>query len=526
MSRKRNHPLMMVYELANLIKNSLFFFIFFFVVKAGSETWFFEYGRYVVIGLFFLTALYLPIKWYSRTYQLEATAVHMTHSWLTSTQKTVPYSKIQNVQKESKWFHRVSGMTSLTLETSMQGGESSIRFPVLKKEEAAWIEKSVQRKLSPASKQETVKSEEAEVPVLEEQMRNFEDDQIQRGYPKTVHFTPTKKEIVKASFASLSFLAFIPMIGSLLSKLDDFHFEKQVDGFLSFLFESPTVLVTASILFVVLSGVFGIGRTIVKYGKYEIASDEDMIFITKGMVEEKHISISKNKVQAILIEQSFMKRILGLAVVKFVCAGGSGEESEVSALYPFLPVKRAYSLVEELLPDYQFSSQMNRLPKQSFWIKMLKPSWLWMISTGLLYFVKPEPFGISSAWWILSVFLFIFIMISRALSFYHSSYAIHDQYIQLRSGGFTTSLFVSKRNKVIEMEASQTFIQKMLKLASINTVNQANPVRHTAMENVPADWAVSAYQWYTERKNEVHFVREGEANHEQVDVGVIGDGYR
>ncbi|MYL70401.1 PH domain-containing protein [Halobacillus litoralis] len=525
MNRKRNHPMMMVYELGKLIKNSLFLFIFFFVVKAGSETWFFVYGRYGVVVLFMLTVLYLPFKWYSRTYQLDDKAVHMASRLFTTTQKTVPYSKIQNVQKELKWFHRVFGMTSLTLETSMQGGESSIRFPVLKKEEAARIEQRVQGKVPPELKQQKETSEEVDVPILKERKKGTESECNPIDSHKRIHFTPKKRELFKASFASLSFLALTPVIGSFLSKLDDFHFEKQVDGFLSFLFESTTVLVTTILLFVILSAVFGIGSTILKYGKYEIASDKDTIYITKGMVEEKYVSISKGKVQAVLVEQSLMKRILGLAMVKFVTAGGSGEESEVTALYPYLPVSRASSLIEELLADYRISSRMNRLPKQAAWIRMLKPSWLWLVSTVLIFFVKPEPLGISQAWWIFSIVLFILIMISRVLSYYHSSYAIHDQYIQFRSGGFTTSLYLSKRSRIIEMEASQTFIQKKVGLASLNIVNQANPVRFTSMEDLPAQFAGEAYQWYTGRKEEVHLVTEGEENHEQMGLGVLGDGY-
>ncbi|RDY71122.1 hypothetical protein DXT76_09150 [Halobacillus trueperi] len=526
MSRKRNHPLMMVYELGNLIKNSLFFFILFFVVKAGSEAWLFVYGRYAVVGLFLLTVLSIPIKWYSRTYQLDVASLHITRNFFVRNQQTVPYTKIQNVQKETKWFHRILGMTSVTLKTSVQGKDHSIRFPVLRKEEAASIETKVQGKTSTPVIRVEEAAQETELPVFEEE--KVEDEKVtnQPASKKTVHFTPTKKEIMKAAFASLSFLAFLPILGSLLSKLDDFHFEKQVDGFLSFLFGSTTMLVTTTILFVLLSGGFGIVRTVVKYGKYEIASDKETIFITKGMVDENYISISKDKVQAILIEQSFMKRMMGLATVKLVCAGGNGEESEVSALYPFLPVRRACSLIEELLPDYQLSKQMERLPREAFWIQMLKPSWLWMISTGALFYLKPEPFGLSSAWWIFSVILLVLIMASRALNFYHSNYVIHDHYIQFRTGGFTTSLFLSKRSRIIELEASQTLFQKLLGLASINTVNQANPVRHTSMADVPAHWAETAYQWYTGRKNEVHFVKEGETNHEQVGLDVLRDGYR
>ena len=107
-----------------------------------------------------------------------------------------------------------------------------------------------------------------------------------------------------------------------------------------------------------------------KYGNYQISSDHDRIYITKGLIDETAFSIAKEKVQAIEIKQSFMKRLLGLAEVKLTSAGGlsSGEDTlEINSLYPFLPVKRAYEMVSEILPSYEISQKMSPLPIKSFW---------------------------------------------------------------------------------------------------------------------------------------------------------------
>src|SRR5699024_6461797 len=109
--------------------------------------------------------------------------------------------------------------------------------------------------------------------------------------------------------------------------------------------------------------------------------DTHYIYITKGMIDETAFSISKEKVQAIEIEQSIMKRFLGLAGVKLRSAGGLnlGEDTnEINTLYPFLPVDQAYEIIAEILPSYTISQEMIELPQKSFWVRIFSPSWFWL----------------------------------------------------------------------------------------------------------------------------------------------------
>lgn len=506
---RRNHPLMMVHELGKSIKNSLFFFIFLFIFNAGSEAWFFVYGRYAVVILFSVTLLSIPVKWYTRTYKLKDTSIQITRNFITTTKQTVPYSKVQHVRRKTYWFHRFFDVTSISLETSIQGEESSILFPVIKKEEANTIEAKIQMKkwetddIEEGAELEKVSEDnviQMDGEVVKESSDSVEADDTTT---KSVHFTPEKKDVLKASVASLSFLAAIPLVGSLVSKLDDLKLEEEVTGFLSFILESTWIVTVAAILFVLISVVIGMVSTVMKYGKYEVASNDEKVIVTKGVMEEDYFSIEKRKVQAVLIEQSLMKRLLGLASLKLVYAGGSAEDSEVSSLYPFLPVRRAYSLVEEILPEYRLSEQMEKLPTKALSIRLLKPSWLWMLATALLFWLKPDIFGFTPSWWGLSLTILVGILISRTLNFYQSRFTMRDEFVQFQSGGFTKTLYLSRRDKIIEMEATRTSLQRIFGLASLNTVNRANPVRYTAIEDVPDLWVTDAYKWYLHRDKEI-----------------------
>ncbi|MDF2036984.1 PH domain-containing protein [Cytobacillus oceanisediminis] len=247
-------------------------------------------------------------------------------------------------------------------------------------------------------------------------------------------------------------------------------------------------------------------RTFIKYGKYEIFSDETRIYIRKGFLEETSFSISKDRVQAIEIKQNMMKRLTGVAEVKLVTAGDVSEGDEkagVNSLFPFLPVDRACKIAEEILPDYEILQNMHPLPKKALWASLLKPSWLWILSTAALVYFKPEFLGIEETWLAGSILLFSLIVFVRIAGYTNARYLINGPFIQFKTGIVGTRLFISKRSKVIEAEVSATRWQKLFGLASIQTVNRGKPVQHACVENVPAEVASSFYSWYKSRREEV-----------------------
>lgn len=494
---KRYHPLLILVDLWKLVKNSSFFVIFLFVIKAGSDSAFITYGRIVFFLVLGITVISIILKWFTHKYELDENSFHLYKGIFSKSVQTIPFSKIQNVNRHTSLFHRIFKVTSIRFETGMAGEEAAVRFEVISQIEADRMEAYV----TSADRDElaTIHSRNDDIELSSE----VDAENVNR----TIHFKPKKMDILKASFTSLSFLVLIPLVGSFYLKINEiFHVEEKAKGiFMSIMSSGWTVMIIIIVL-VITSATFGIVRTFLKYGKYQISSDPDRIYITKGVIEETTFSISKEKVQAIEIKQSIIKRLLGLAEVKLTSAGSlsSGEDTlEINSLYPFLPVKRAYEMVSEILPSYEVTSKMIRLPKKSLWVRMFKPSWIWIIATAVLFYFKPSILKVEQAWWILSAVLFILIAVSRLLDFFNTRYILNDQFIQFKTGSLTTSLFVSKREKIIEVKVTRNIIQQMVGLATIETTNRAKPMHHAGVDDVPLELAASLYQWYMGRRNEI-----------------------
>lgn len=501
--RYRYHPLTILLQLGKLSKNAIFFVIYLFVIRAGSESSFIVYGRYIFVLAVGFSICSIIFKWFTSTYELDDRSFHLYKGIFNKSERTIPFSKIQNINRHTSLFHRLFKMTSVSFETGMTGEDAAVKFEVISQAEADRIEAHV------AKTNGSDESEEwAAVPPMHGEIETTSSlDSENTAQERMIHFTPTKRDIIKASFTSLSFLLFIPVIISFYNKINDiFNVGEKAGGILQSILSSGWLIITIVIAFFIVSTIFGIVRTFLKYGKYEISSDLERIYITQGIVDETSFSISKDRVQAIEIEQSMMKRWLGLAEVKLISAGSlesNKNRHEINSLYPFLPIQRAYDMVSEILPSYQVTQGMTRLPPKALWLRVLRTSWFWMTVTAGLFYFKPMIFQMKEAWWVVSAILLMIVLVTRWLDFLNTRYTLHDRFIQIKTGSLSTTLFISKRDKIIEVKVTQSKFQKLLGLASIGTINRAKPVHHTGIKDVPSGLAESFYKWYIARRTEI-----------------------
>ncbi|WP_141992685.1 PH domain-containing protein [Bacillus sp. B4EP4a] len=478
---KRLHPFKIPFEFWKLLKGNAFFIIMLYVLNFGSEK---TYMKVLQIGfLVYLIwkVISIILKWYTYKYQIKEGTIYITSGLISKSYRTVPLHKVQNVQQRTTFFHKIFSLTSLTFETGMTGDQGTVPFEVISRREAERLEGEY------ASKQE--------IPVIEVDIP--EERIAEPTHGKTIHFTPTKQDVLKASFTSLSFLALIPILATLYNTLDDFINLENAEGFLAKLLDTWWIITIVLAGLICVAVAFGIVSTFVKYGKYEISSDHERIYIKKGVLDESAFSIQKEKVQALEITQSIIKRLLGLAEVKLVSAGNTGdEELETNTLYPFLSIERAYGMVEEILPAYKMERSMKPLSKQAFKIRMLRPSFFWILTTLAIYYFKPSL-------WYISLILLVLIYSLRIMDYKNSRYLLNDEFIQFKSGSLETSLFITKRSKVIQIEVERSKLQKLFGLATIETINRSKPVHHTKLQDVTVEYADEFYTWYMGRTKNI-----------------------
>ena len=495
MENRRMHPGRILLSLYELVKNSAIAFIFLFVLRRGSDAGWVVAGRWIFITVIAISILNIILSWWRTTYRLETDSVQIDSGIFSRKHRNVPFRRVQNVNRQVPAVLRLFGLTSLTLETGADGEDASVKFPAVTKAEAARIEEALdgyrmERMEAGAENPGGEAPKMAGTGPLPQKIR-------------TVHFTPELKDVVKASFLSFSFIALIPVLATLYSNIDDFFdLDTRAEGFLSFLTGSGVLLGVTIALFTVAAIAFGIIRTYLKYGRYEISSDDERIYIRRGVLTEHSLSVRKKNVQAIQITETPLKRLLGLAEAKLVTVGTFEEGLEdISSLYPFLRKQRAVELVGELLPDIRMLDGMERLPKAALAVRMLRFPWTAMVGTVALYFWRPN-FPFVPDWPVLAAALFVFTYALRCFDYRNTRYAIRGPLVQFRKGGLWRETFLTRREKVIESAVSQSFLQKRFGVATVGTTNRAKPVHVEELKDLPQSAAEQFNRWYTERNPE------------------------
>lgn len=496
----RYHPLSIAFRIYQFIKNSIFIILLLFLLRRDSEFWLFEYGRYTFIAIFVLRILYLVIAWFVEKYEWKDRAFHIHKGVFVRHTSTVPFSRIQNVTRKTTAFHKLMGLTSLTFETARDGQDDAIHFEVLTKKDANFLIELVQ----PGKQKPSVAIESENT---DKEHENAEDKESNVQHDRKVLFNPERKDLWKASFTSLSFLAIIPIVFGAMEYIQPFLPKAdEVEGFLQLLLHSKWLIAVVIMLAVLIAVGFGVARTFIRYGKYEISSNDTHIYIDRGVLNESFFAIEKRRIQGLEMQQTFLKRIFGLAEVKLISSANPNQPEggvNVNSLYPFLPINQVYELIERILPEYDLNIDLKRLPRKSLWVKLLRPSWLWIIVTILLIYFKPDFFEIQQTWWILSLALLLIIIVQRVLDYIHTRYAINLDQVQWWHGGLTSRMFITKRKNIIEMTYSQTRLQKYFDVSSITTINRSIPPHVESIQDIPTPFAFEMKEWYFMRTEDI-----------------------
>ncbi|MCA1061073.1 PH domain-containing protein [Rossellomorea aquimaris] len=461
---KRYHPAYIIVELVSTAKSLFGFYLLLFILKANSTAGWVVWGRYALLVATAWSILSIFAKWIFNRYELGTHSIIFKEGMFIKKQKNVAWNRIHSHKSHTTFVHRWFGLTSLTMETGANGDDATYEFPVITESEKNRILSYLEQK------QETKESEEEILP------------------DRRIHFQTTRKDLIKASFSSLSFLAIFPLLSAVYFNLADFFaIEKSAESAWHYLLDHIWILIVLIIAAMSLSILIGFVKTSIKYGNYIISDDPERIYIEKGMGNEVSFSIPKNKVQAVRVEQTMVKRMLGLVSIKLISAGSS--EEEISSFYPFMPKREAYDMLHAILPHYPIQEKMERFPLKVLWLKLSQPYYLTIAAAAGLWIFKQD-------WmWVAGVIFAVSILL-RFLDYWFTSYSRHGSTVQIRKGGWLNETFITHRHRIQQMTVKHSWLQRKFGVATITFSNRAKPTHESLLYGVSKDEAGSLYEWY------------------------------
>jgi len=380
-------------------------------------------------------------------------------------------------------LYRLLGVVELTFDTNANSDDASFKLAGVFPNEAKRLEDILDHVRH--RKTETASPIEGEAEATSEPLS------IEKPASRLLYALSTR-EIIIASLTSLSVFAIFPVASTIISSIDDFiNLDGTFDTVGDWVVHASIIAIGVLVLSVLLlSIVIGMVINFLKYGNFRLERRGDRVRVEKGLLNRSAKEIPYEKIQAIRIKETFIRRWFNIVGVELVAAGTMDEvKDESSTILPFVKRERAMNVLNEHFDQFVWSDALHRLPKRSLWVKLLRISWVGLIISGVvLYFFR------DYAWWL--ILLWAIIIGGKLLSYMTTRYAQNGRFIELRTGAFTVTSFLTDKPRIEQIQVTQTPLQRRFDVCNV-LFSTRGVLAYELIEDIPKQEADAMLNWFS-----------------------------
>lgn len=308
----------------------------------------------------------------------------------------IPYARIQSVDQHATLLQRIFGVCTVSIDTAGGAANKAVQIPYLTKQQAEWLRSQLF-----ARKQQTEQAQAGVAPAASTataaaaagqpaQTGNVLDagkqvwDEVggvfagsyQEAQPVSYEFGLSNKELILAGLSNNTAFAAIVM-GIICAAAEVLSlFADQIPTQSDLIYDSVSTatigtILSESILWLsglivgimvfiwILSGI----ASCVSYGGFRARRRGPRIEVERGLLQHMLQGVNIDRVQAVVIKQTFIRRLLGYCELTLsrVDAAGEADASSQSngqgqlgvVIHPFLKLSRVNEVLAGLVPEYK-----------------------------------------------------------------------------------------------------------------------------------------------------------------------------
>jgi len=281
------------------------------LVLARRQLWLIAAG---VVVLLVVTTL----EWFRRTYALEAGALRLEEGVLARRLRVVPFDRIQQVELVRKPLHRVLGVATLRVETAGGGGAAEVGLDVVSLGEAQALRSSLLRAKSVAAEAGGDAAEAAAVAPAERTLLR-----LSVGEVMLAGITGTRAAAVLAVLGPLSQLTdWFPNLSDWLLRRVNPEAVAPT---------TPAAVVALALLAAaVWLGLAAASSVVTDFG-FTLARLGGDLVVRRGLLERREAVLPIARLQVVRVEESRLRRWLGLASIRIQSAGRTGGADQTAS---------------------------------------------------------------------------------------------------------------------------------------------------------------------------------------------------
>lgn len=471
---KRLHPVSVIFTTIQTFKQLILGFLPVAILAIGDGMFF-----YLVLGIGVLLILIIGfsvLTWMRYTYQVEEDQLRIEHGVFIRKKRTISKHRIQSIDLSQNIIHRLFGLTKVQIETA--GSDHKI--------DAALHAVTIQEGKS-----------------LHDQLKYKKEVEIQRtddqvevvSYPSKQVST---KELLIAGSTSASFGFIIGLFVLGFSELEVIipdSFYNQASAWVVNL-TIQAMIVMALIFFIIVWGL-GIVVTLFQYWNFTITRYEKELFITRGLLEKKQMTIPLKRIQAVGIKETIVRQLFGFSTVYVEIASGEvNNNGDMKTLvFPLMKRKEINAFLAEILPEYHLPTEKQmKLPKRALPYYLIRMAFIPFIASIVVGFIAMD-------WIVVTLIAFVLSIVLGYFQYHTTRYQLSDNQLMIQTRVFNKDILLLKHHRLQSFAVKQHFLHRRHNLASIDTAILSRLAgRHVMLKEVDVESVLQLADWYSYKK--------------------------
>jgi putative membrane protein len=432
----------------NIIKQLWPVLLLFYLGKSSSN--FNNYIIYGVIVISIISAIYSIINYFRTHYTVINNELTLTSGILSSKKITIPADRIQSINLEQNIIHRLFNVQRLKIDTA-GSTEKEVEISAL-----------------------NIQTAEALRNIL---LKNKSIVNVQTDIPK-VSALPLEKEILKLSLGNLIKVGFLEnhiksgwiifvFAWWIYTNLQEVGIDPDtyIEQYSALLY-GITILVSFVLLFMVVSVLISLIRTVVKYFNLKLVRSQKGFRITYGLLNTQILSAQDHKIQTVTWSDNLLKRIFKIFDLKLKQASSKEIDTKEAIQIPGCNINQIDAVLSYLYPkDINKKIVMSKV-HQSYLNRAIVISALIALAPLITGVILHTPYIIF-----IGVFLSLYLPLVSYLKFRKLSYGYNDELIRIQGGVFGDKNIVTPIYKIQAIEKTQSPFERKRGLASIQLYN-------------------------------------------------------
>ncbi|MER2108151.1 MAG: PH domain-containing protein [Solibacillus sp.] len=422
----------------------------------NSEHFFSEMLPLLILSLLVVWSLMSGIiKWLTFRYWFEDNELRVEYGLFVKKKRYIPFERIQSLNYKEGIFHRMFGLVQVLVETAgSKTGRPEAELTAVTKQNADEIE---------------LRMKQAEKGFVEE---------VQEEIPqRTIIHQMTTGELLLHATTSSGIGVVLAGIFAAVTQFSEFIPFNAIYNEMAIVVQYSVVLIAFLIaVALTIAWLISVIITFINYYQFTVATEQDRIIVTRGLLEKKRLTIPLQRVQAIKIVENPVRQMLGLCAVIVESAGGGfkGDTDKKTILMPLTSKHTAFEALQNLLPDFDFSAEVEVVPPKRARPFFYRVDFAWLVPViGLVsYFFYP--YGLFS------LLLVVPIILLGYWQYRTTGYKITGQQIIIVSRLISRVTFVVQKKRIQMTESRQSYFQKRKQLSSCRIVVMSGMTGATA----------------------------------------------